>query len=125
MSLGWFPALTSPEEFRRDMDKLMVFGRSVAVQSIPGNRECYCSPIYMKIARLRGADGSADAGSAADAARGCAARCLVGPVAECLEKLHRLVEAGCVKYVLRPTCPPAEVVSQLELYGTKILPQFI
>jgi hypothetical protein len=50
-----------------------------------------------------------------------AARCLVGPVAECLEKLHRFVEAGCVKLVLRP-CPPAEVA---ELYGTKTLPQFV
>jgi hypothetical protein len=48
-----------------------------------------------------------------------------GPVAECLEKLHRFVEGGCVKFVLRPTCPLAEVASQLELYGTKILPQFV
>ena len=30
-----------------------------------------------------------------------AARCIVGPAAECVEKLHRFVEAGCSKFVLR------------------------
>jgi hypothetical protein len=41
-----------------------------------------------------------------------------------VEKLHRFVEAGCSKFVLRPACAPAEVLSQIELYGTKILPSF-
>ena len=53
-----------------------------------------------------------------------AARCIVGPAAECVEKLQAFVEAGCVKFVLRPACPPAEVMSQIEQYGTRILPAF-
>jgi hypothetical protein len=53
-----------------------------------------------------------------------AARSIVGPASECVEKLHRFVEAGCVKFVLRPACPPEQVMSQIELYGNKILPHF-
>ena len=53
-----------------------------------------------------------------------AARCIVGSAEECIDKLHAFVEAGCVKFVLRPACPPAEVMSQIEQYGSKILPAF-
>ena len=53
-----------------------------------------------------------------------AARCVVGTPAECVEKLNSFVEAGCVKFVLRPACPPAQVMSQIELYGKEILPHF-
>lgn len=122
---GWFPALTSPEEFRRDMDKLMAFG------------EEYGRPINSResgvlLLTYINEDRAAAGRMAAPWLEGLpipredvAARCLVGPVAECVERLHRFVEAGCVKFVLRPVCQPAEVISQIELYGAKILPQFV
>ncbi len=122
---GWFPALTSPEEFRRDMDKLMAFG------------EEYGRPINSResgvlLLTYINEDRAAAGRMAAPWLEGLpipredvAARCLVGPVAECVERLHRFVEAGCVKFVLRPVCQPAEVMSQIELYGAKILPQFV
>jgi alkanesulfonate monooxygenase SsuD/methylene tetrahydromethanopterin reductase-like flavin-dependent oxidoreductase (luciferase family) len=121
---GWFPALTSPQEFRRDMDKLIGFG------------EQYGRPIDPREAGvLLLTHVSDDRESAwktvAPLLRGLpmppedvAARCIVGPAAECIEKLQAFVEAGCVKFVLRPACPPAEVMSQIEQYGTKILPAF-
>jgi hypothetical protein len=53
-----------------------------------------------------------------------AARSVVGPAAECVQKLRDFVEAGCVKFVLRPACPPDQVMGQIELYGKSILPHF-
>ena len=53
-----------------------------------------------------------------------AARCVVGPAAECVETLHGFVEAGCVKFVLRPSCPREDILPQIELYGKSILPHF-
>jgi alkanesulfonate monooxygenase SsuD/methylene tetrahydromethanopterin reductase-like flavin-dependent oxidoreductase (luciferase family) len=53
-----------------------------------------------------------------------AARCVVGTAQECVEKLHQFVEAGCVKFVLRPACPLPEILPQIERYGKDILPHF-
>ena len=39
-------------------------------------------------------------------------------------ELADFVEAGCSKFVLRPSCPPAEVIGQIELYANQILPHF-
>ena len=54
-----------------------------------------------------------------------AARFVVGSAVQCVEKIQRFVEAGCSKFVLRPSCPPAEVLSQIELCGREILPHFM
>src|SRR5262249_49775136 len=53
-----------------------------------------------------------------------AARCVVGTPEECVGKLWEFVEAGCVKFVLRPACPLTEIMSRIELYGKEILPHF-
>ncbi len=53
-----------------------------------------------------------------------AARCLVGPAEECIATIQKFVEAGCTKFVLRPSCPPDLVMGQIELYGKTILPYF-
>jgi len=121
---GWFPALTSPQEFRRDLDKLIAFG------------EEYGRPINPReagVLLMTYVHESRDAAwkTVAPLLHGLpmppdevAARSIVGPAEECIEKLQRFVEAGCVKFVLRPACKPAEVTSQIELYGSKILPRF-
>ncbi len=121
---GWFPALTSPAEFKHDMAKLMAFGEQAGRQMNP--REA-------GVLLLTHIDEDRDAAwrTVAPSLRGLpmppediAARSLVGPAAECVEKLHRFVEAGCVKFVLRPACPPDQVMAQIELYGKAILPHF-
>jgi probable F420-dependent oxidoreductase len=122
---GWFPALTSPEEFRRDMDRLIAFGEEYGRPMNP--REA-----GVLLLTYVNEDREAAWRRVAPLLQGLpmppedvAARCVVGPAAECAEKLHRFVEAGCVKFVLRPACAPAEVMPQIELYGAKILPQFV
>jgi alkanesulfonate monooxygenase SsuD/methylene tetrahydromethanopterin reductase-like flavin-dependent oxidoreductase (luciferase family) len=121
---GWFPALTSPEEFKRDMDKLMEFGKQAGRP---------INPRESGVLLLTHIDEDREAAwrTVAPSLRGLpmppediAARSIVGPAAECVEKLHRFVEAGCVKFVLRPACPPEQVMSQIDLYGKKILPHF-
>ncbi len=122
---GWFPALTSPDEFRHDMDKLMEFGEQYGRPMNP--REA-----GVLLLTYVNEDRDAAWRTVAPFLQGfpipaeeLAARCVVGPAAECVEKLQRFVEAGCSKFVLRPACAPAEVLSQIELYGTKLLPQFV
>jgi probable F420-dependent oxidoreductase len=121
---GWFPALTSPEEFKRDMDKLLRFGEEYGRSMNP--REAG----VLLLAHVS-EDRNAAWQTVAPFLRGLpmspedvAARCVIGSAQECVEKLHRFVEAGCVKFVLRPACPPAEVLHQIELYGRDILPYF-
>jgi probable F420-dependent oxidoreductase len=121
---GWFPALTSPEEFKRDMGKLIQFGEQ-AGRTI--------NPRESGVLLLTHIDEDREAAwrTVAPSLRGLpmppediAARSLVGPAAECVATLQRFVEAGCVKFVLRPACPPEQVLSQIELYGKAILPHF-
>lgn len=121
---GWFPALTSPAEFKRDMAKLMAFGEEAG------------RPVNSReagVLLLTHIDEDRDAAwkTVAPSLRGLpmapediAERCIVGPAEECVEKLKRFVEAGCYKFVLRPACPTADIIKQIELYGEKILPHF-
>jgi alkanesulfonate monooxygenase SsuD/methylene tetrahydromethanopterin reductase-like flavin-dependent oxidoreductase (luciferase family) len=106
------------------MDKLMVFGEEAGRRMNP--REA-----GVLLLTHVGKDKNAAWEKVAPFLRGLtmppeevAARCIVGPPAECVERLNRFVEAGCVKFVLRPSCPPEEIMEQIELYGKEILPHF-
>ena len=124
MGDGWFPALTTPQEFKVDMDKLIGYGKEygrtmnpreagvLLLTHVSDDREAAWQTVAPF---LRGLPMSPEA---------VAERCIVGPAEECVEKLQRFVEAGCVKFVLRPACPPTEILSQIELYGKAILPHF-
>lgn len=121
---GWFPALTSPAEFKRDMDKLMAFGEEAGRKVNPREAGVLLlthvdrdkSAAWEKVAPfLRGLNMPPEE---------VAARCIVGSPEECVERLHDFIEAGCVKFVLRPACPPEEIMSQIETYGKEILPHF-
>jgi probable F420-dependent oxidoreductase len=124
MADGWFPALTTPQEFKVDMEKLIGFG---------GEYGRTINPREAGVLLLTHVSDDRDAAwqTVAPFLKGLpmppeavAERCIVGPAEECVEKLRRFVEAGCVKFVLRPACPPAEILSQIELYGKAILPHF-
>jgi probable F420-dependent oxidoreductase len=121
---GWFPALTSPQEFARDMAKLAAFGEEYG-RKIDADEA--------GVLLLAHVDENRDKGwqTVAPFLQGLkmpvedvAARCLVGPAEECSTTLRRFVEAGCTKFVLRPACPPDQVMGQIELYGKSILPYF-
>ena len=54
-----------------------------------------------------------------------AERCLVGPIGECVEKIGKFIEAGCSKFVLRPSCPPDQVLGQIETFAYRVMPNFV
>jgi probable F420-dependent oxidoreductase len=122
---GWFPALTTPAEFKHDMDKLIAFGEE---------RGRKVNPREAGVLLLTHVCEDRDTGwrTVAPFLRNLpmrqedlAERCLVGPAGEIIEKLSAFVEAGCTKFVLRPSCPPTEVIGQIELYARQILPRFV
>jgi len=122
---GWFPALTTPAEFKQDMAKLIAFGEE---------RGRKVNPREAGVLLLTHVCEDRDAGwrTVAPFLRNLpmrpedlAERCLVGPAGEIIEKLAAFLEAGCTKFVLRPSCPPTEVIGQIELYGRQILPRFV
>ena len=122
---GWFPALTTPAEFKHDMEKLIAFGKErgrdinpreagvLLLTHITEDREAGWKTVapFLRSLPMSQED--------------LAIRCLVGPAQECIGKIADFVDAGCSKFVLRPSCPPAEVTNQIELYGKKILPHFV
>ncbi|HLW71347.1 MAG TPA: LLM class flavin-dependent oxidoreductase [Candidatus Binataceae bacterium] len=122
---GWFPALTTPAEFKHDMAKLIAFGEE---------RGRKVNPREAGVLLLTHVCEDRDAGwqTVAPFLRNLpmrqedlAERCLIGPASEIIEKLGAFVEAGCTKFVLRPSCPPTEVLGQIDLYGRQILPRFV
>jgi probable F420-dependent oxidoreductase len=48
----------------------------------------------------------------------------VGPPARIADAIHRYIEAGASKFVVRPLCPAEETMEQLEMLGAEVLPQF-
>jgi alkanesulfonate monooxygenase SsuD/methylene tetrahydromethanopterin reductase-like flavin-dependent oxidoreductase (luciferase family) len=121
---GWFPALTSPQEFAADMAKLAAFGEAqgrkinpreagvLLLTHVSENRKEGWQTVAPFLQGLKMPEAEV------------AARCLVGPAEECIGKLRQFIEAGCTKFVLRPSCPPDQVMGQIEAYGKAILPHF-
>jgi len=121
---GWFPALTSPEEFKRDMERLIAFGQEYGRTMNPREAGVLLFT-YLTDDRERARQVMAPFVRALPMApEEVEARFVVGTAAQCVEKIRRFVEAGCAKFVLRPSCPPAEVPAQIERYGREILPRF-
>lgn len=121
---GWFPTLTSPAEFSSDMAKLATFGEEYG-RKIDADEAGVLLMTYVSDNRKEAWE------SIAPFLRGLkmseaevAARCLVGPAEECIATIQKFVEAGCTKFVLRPSCSPGQVMEQIELYGKTILPHF-
>ena len=48
----------------------------------------------------------------------------IGPADKIVEAIHRYVEAGASKFVLRPLCPAEQTMEQLEALGSEVVPQF-
>ena len=47
----------------------------------------------------------------------------LGSAEKVVETIHRYVEAGAYKFVVRPLCPAEETVEQLDILGSEVLPQ--
>jgi alkanesulfonate monooxygenase SsuD/methylene tetrahydromethanopterin reductase-like flavin-dependent oxidoreductase (luciferase family) len=48
----------------------------------------------------------------------------VGSAAHCRDLVQRYIDAGASKFVMRPVCPPSEIVDQLERLADAVLPAF-
>ncbi len=125
MGDGWFPALTSPAEFKRDMEKLIGFGEQYGRQMNPREAGVLLFTYVTDDRELARKVMAPFVRALPMPPEEVEQRFIVGPVAQCVEKIQRFVEAGCSKFVLRPSCPPADVMAQIELYGRDILPHFV
>lgn len=121
---GWFPALTSPEEFQRDMEKLKIYGQEYGRTIDPGEAGVllFAHVCDDRAAAMKTVDPFFQ-GLQVDPEK-IAQRSLIGSAQECVEQIERFVAVGCEKFVLRPICPPAQIAAQLEHYGQDILPHF-
>ncbi|HEV3109080.1 MAG TPA: LLM class flavin-dependent oxidoreductase [Candidatus Binataceae bacterium] len=122
---GWFPALTSPDEFKRDMAKIIAFGEQYGRKMNPREAGVLLFTYVTDDAEHARQVMAPFVRALPMPPDEVAARFVVGSAAECVEKIQRFVEAGCSKFVLRPSCPPAEVLSQIDLCGREILPHFM
>lgn len=48
----------------------------------------------------------------------------LGPPESIADTIHRYIEAGASKFVVRPLCAAEETMEQLEMLGAEVLPQF-
>ena len=48
----------------------------------------------------------------------------LGTPEQIAKTIHRYLEAGATKFVVRPMCPPQQTIEQLQLFGTEVLPLF-
>ncbi len=50
--------------------------------------------------------------------------CLVGTPQECIKRIERYVEHGARFIVFRATCPPDDLMNQIDIYAKEIIPYF-
>jgi len=121
---GWFPSFVAPEEFKAGMEKLITYGAQ-------RNRPIDAGEAGVVILTYASHDRSR-AAAVADAvyesfrlpADTMASRCAFGTPEECVEKIRGYVAVGCSKFVLFPIAPPDELLAQIALYGSEIVPRF-
>jgi probable F420-dependent oxidoreductase len=121
---GWFPSFVTPEEFRTGMLKLAGYA---------AERDRSIDPREAGVVLLTCVTedrGRADTLLQLAAANfkldpaAMAARCAIGTLETCAERIQAFVDAGCTKYVLFPLAPPDELVGQIECYGRRLIPAF-
>src|SRR5882724_3960754 len=124
MGDGWIPSFITPSEFRVGVDKTLTFAAE-AGREVPGDHfgtlVNFCLDRDPTVARAIALPfiprGRADAPTL-DA---CTA---FGPADLVSERLEQYVQGGGSKFVLRPMCPPARMLEQLERLATEVIPAF-
>lgn len=119
---GWFPSFITPDDFRAGMQTLTAYGAArgrdidpreagvVLLTFVSEDRERAASLLQLAAAARK------------LPVETMAARCAVGSVAQCVERLQAFADAGCTKFVLFPLAPPEELVGQIELYARRVIP---
>jgi len=121
---GWFPSFVTPAEFRSGMEKLAGYaserGRTidpreagvVLLTCVTEDRERADTLLQLSAATFK------------LPAAEMAERCAVGTLEACTERIRAYADAGCTKFVLFPLAPPEDLVSQIEIYGRRLIPCF-
>lgn len=123
---GWFASRVTPEQYRRQVDLILKY----AVDYGRGDEEMesgvlintYVGPdradaheriaAYLRHAPPHPAGAPLEAYTAA------------GPPEDCIAAIERYVAVGADKFVLWPSCPPNELLPQLERICQEVLPHF-
>ena len=121
---GWLPSFITAREFAAGMAKLTAYGAELGRTIEPGEAGVL---LFTHVSR--------DAEGAREVARrflkrapipqeALDERSAIGTVDEVVARLRAFVDAGCTKFVLFPMAPAGELIPQIELVGTEILPHF-
>lgn len=121
---GWMPSFITAREFAAGMTKLTTYGAELGRCIEPGEAGVL---LLTHVSR--------DAEGAREVARKLLARApipqealdersAIGTAAEVVARLRAFVDAGCSKFILFPVAPAGELIPQIELFGTEILPRF-
>lgn len=121
---GWIPSFVTPERVGEGVDRIQGFARA-AGRDVPadhfGALLYYCLDPDRAKARQTAAPfippGRADAATL----EACTA---FGPPEFVRERLERYVAAGASKFVLRPMCPPDQMLDQVARLATDVVPAF-
>ncbi|MBY0280016.1 LLM class flavin-dependent oxidoreductase [Candidatus Binatia bacterium] len=121
---GWMPSFITAREFAAGMAKLTAYGADLGRTIEPGEAGVL---LLTHVSR--------DAEAAREAARkllkrgpipqeSLDERSAIGTVDDVVARLRTFVDAGCTKFILFPLAPAGELIPQIELVGTEILPRF-
>lgn len=121
---GWMPSFITAREFAAGMAKLSAYGADLGRTIEPGEAGVL---LLTHVSR--------DAEAAREAARKLLKRApipqealdersAIGTVDDVVARLRAFVDAGCTKFILFPIAPAGELIPQIELVGTEILPRF-
>ncbi len=121
---GWIPSFITPERFRAGVERIQTeaaaAGREVPVDHF-GTLVYYCLAPDAAAARAT-AMPFVPRGRVDDATlTACAA---FGPPALVSERLEQYVAGGASKFILRPMCPPEQLLDQLGRLADAVIPAF-
>jgi len=121
---GWFPSFISPAEFAAGLQQLIALGAQHERRIDPREAGVVLLTHVTRDPEQANAVTQLVAANFKEPAEAMAARCAVGTPESCVDTIRAYVAAGCTKFVLFPIVPADELLAQIQLYGTEIIPRF-
>jgi alkanesulfonate monooxygenase SsuD/methylene tetrahydromethanopterin reductase-like flavin-dependent oxidoreductase (luciferase family) len=120
---GWMPSFITARDFAAGMAKLTAYGAELGRAIEPGE-----AGVLLLTHVSRDADDAREAANRLlkrapipqEALDECSA---IGTVDQVVARLRSFVDAGCTKFILFPMAPAGQLIPQIELFGTEILPR--
>lgn len=121
---GWMPSFITAREFAAGMSKLTGYGAELGRTIEPGE-----AGVLLLTHVSRDAEGAREVARkllkrAPIPQEALDERSAIGTVEEVVARLRAFVDAGCTKFVLFPVAAAGDLIPQIELFGTEILPRF-